>query len=113
MKNYTLKYYAVPTSESLKLESRQIGKSLGLWLKGFAHWSASHPELRPTAAENIEAKQVRHMLNFLWLSERVKEYPAILDDVKDIFAEVEQAAAAEAQDESKLQIIHGDFGTGK
>lgn len=113
LKQFILKFYAGTTANSVEAESRQLGKSLGSWLRGFAEWSASQPELRPIVAENIEAKQVRHMLNFLWLSERVKEYPAILDHAKNIFVEVENAANTEMEDESKLQIIHGDFWTGK
>jgi len=64
-------------------------------------------------AENRDAPQVRHMLNFLWMYERIKEYPAILGGVADILAQVEKAAREERQDEDKLSIVHGDFWTGK
>ena len=53
------------------------------------------------------------MLNFLWMYERIKEYPAILGGVADILAQVEKAAREERQDEDKLSIVHGDFWTGK
>lgn len=113
LKDYILKYYDGPGSESLEPEARRIGESLGSWLKSFTQWSSSHPELRVTAAENGEAQGFRHMLEFGWLAERVEQYPAILSDAKDIFVEVEKAAAAEIQDGSRLQVVHGDFWTGK
>lgn len=112
LKDYIMKYYAAPTSESAEPEARQIGKSLGSWLRSLVRWGASHPELRAAAAENIEAQTFRHMLEFLWLGERVKEYPAILGCAKETFAEVEKAAAAEMRDETTLQVVHGDFWTG-
>ena len=113
LKEYALKYYATPTPESLKPEAYQVGKSVGLWLNGFTQWSAGHPELRPTAAKNMEAFGFRFWLEFGMLADRVDQYPDVLGDVKDVFAEVTKMADAESKDESKLQIVHGDFWTGK
>lgn len=113
LKDYILKYYKNPSAEFVEIEARQVGKALGSWLRSFARWSATQSELRATAAENVEAQSFRHMLEFGWLAERVAQYSAILGDAKDIFAEVEKVAAAEIQDEDKLQVVHGDFWTGK
>lgn len=118
MKDYILKYSpetdAYESLEGLsELESREIGKELGAWLKFFSQWSEGNIELKDLAAKNIEAKNVRHMLNFSWLANRVEEYPHQLYEVKDILKDVEQAMAAEGQDETQLRCIHGDFWTGK
>lgn len=64
-------------------------------------------------AQNDFAQDIKHMVNFSWLHERIKDFPDILDPVKDILGQVEQMAAAERKEVSKHQIIHGDFWTGK
>ncbi|KAF4441560.1 hypothetical protein FALBO_17319, partial [Fusarium albosuccineum] len=84
----------------------------GRWLKGFVRWSAQQTKHRELVAWNGLAQDVRHMVNFAWLYDRIKDFPVILDDVKDILEQVEQMAAAERKDENKHQIIHGDFWTG-
>lgn len=112
MKNYVLKHFSSLSPEDPA--PCQLGKSLGLWLKGFTEWSMRHAaELRPLVEVNVEGKNVRHWVNFLWLAETVKNFPTILEEAKDIFAEVEKAVAEEGQDESKCQCIHADFWPGK
>lgn len=113
LKDYVLKYYALPVSESLEPEAREIGKSLGSWLKGFTQWSNSNAELRAIAENNNEGQFWRHLVTFGWLKDRVDQYPAVLGDAREVFAEVEQAVTADLKDPSKLQVIHGDFWTGK
>lgn len=117
LKDYILKYSdsaAGATSQGLsEAESRDIGRSLGAWLRSFTEWAEGNADLKKLAAENVEAKQVRHMVNFAWLSNRVKEYPAQLKDAEDILLQVNDAMMAEGEDETNLQCIHGDFWTGK
>lgn len=71
------------------------------------------PELRHTVAKNQEMQQLKHMINFEWLLQRVEQYPAILEEAKATFEEVKRMAAAELEDENGIQVIHGDFWTGK
>lgn len=113
LKEYALRHYSGPTAESFQPQCRQLGKALGRWLKGFVEWSAQEVDLRELIAGNTFAQDVKHMLNFLWLQDRIKDFPAILDDVGEVLGEVEQMAAAERQDTSRHMIIHGDFWTGK
>lgn len=113
LKEYVLRHYGVPTSESLRPQCFLLGEALGRWLKGLSEWSAHQVDQRRVAAENTFAQDVKHMLNFSWLHDRIKDFPAILGDAKEILEQVEQMAAEERQDESKHQIIHGDFWTGK
>lgn len=113
LKDYVLKHYNAPTSESLQPQCRQIGEALGRWLKGFGEWGAKQTEHRQLVAKNTFAQDVKHMINFLFLYDRIKDFPAILDDVKDDLAQIEKEALEERKDESQHQIIHGDFWTGK
>lgn len=91
----------------------QLGKAAGDWLSKFMEWGASSSEFRALAAENGEVQQIRHMVSFKFVYDRIKEYPAILGDVKAILEEVEKSVEADLKDESKVQPIHGDFALGK
>lgn len=51
--------------------------------------------------------------NYGLLLQRVKSFPAILTGAKPVFEEVLALAKAELEEEDRLQIIHGDFWTGK
>lgn len=113
LKNYIIQQYPAPTPDSLKSQCLQLGKALGRWLKDFSEWSAQQPSLKLTAAENKFAQQIKQMLTFSWLPDRVKQYPSVLEESQDILEKVERMAAAEQQDESKLQIQHGDIAPGK
>jgi hypothetical protein len=113
LKNYILQHYPAPTPESLRAQCQQLGKAIGRWLKSFTEWNSQQPDLRRIATENKDVQQIKHMLNYLWLYDRIKEYPAILEDVKDVLEQVEKAVDAERQNDSKLHFIHGDFWTGK
>ena len=113
LKDYISRYYAAPTSEQLEPEARKIGKTLGSWLRGFAQWAVSNGDLHAMAETNAEGQFFRHLVTFGWLQDRVKQYPAVLGDAQEIFKEVEEAITAESKDPSKVQVIHGDFWTGK
>lgn len=112
LKDYVPKYYP-ESSDSSEPEAREIGKTLGSWLKGFHQLAANHADFRAVAEKNGQGQFFRHLVTFAWLKDRVEQYPAVLGDAKDIFAEVEQAVTAELKDPSKTQVIHGDFWTGK
>ena len=113
--DYVLKYHAAGSATNSwgPEAARKIGKTLGLWLKGFTQWAASHAELHAEAAKNAQGQFFRHLVTFTWLKDRVEQYPTILGDAREVFVEVEQAVTAELKDPSKLQLIHGDFWTGK
>jgi hypothetical protein len=113
LKDYAIQNYGSPTPESFKPQCKELGKALGRWLRDFVAWSAQQVKHRELVAQNEFGQAVRHMVNYVWLHERIKEYPSILEGVKDILARVEQMAAAEKDNTAKLQIIHGDFWTGK
>lgn len=113
LKDYAIKNYGPPTPESFQPQCHELGKALGSWLRDFVAWSAQQVKHRELVAQNEFGQAVRHMLNYGWLHERTKEYPGILNDVEDILTQVEQLAASEKENTDELQIIHGDFWTGK
>ncbi|KAI1457119.1 kinase-like domain-containing protein [Annulohypoxylon moriforme] len=112
LKNYALKTYANANSEITKHQALQLGKALGRWLRAFHNWASQQGELRAVVVKNEELKQLKHFINFSWLLDRVKQFPSILGDAEGIFNEVKEMAAAEMNDESQLQVIHGDFWSG-
>ncbi|KAI0603223.1 hypothetical protein F4775DRAFT_532584 [Biscogniauxia sp. FL1348] len=113
LKTYALKTYPEDTPEALRGQCSQLGKALGTWLRSFHGWAITQPELRERFAGNADIKQLKHMINFSWLLDRVAQFPSVLEDARGIFEEVKNMAAAELEAESQLQLIHGDFWTGK
>ncbi|KAI1476464.1 kinase-like domain-containing protein [Daldinia eschscholtzii] len=112
LKTHTLRNFTGSDLEVAKTQSLQLGKALGRWLKGFHTWAAQQPELRRTVAANKELQQLKHSINFSWLLDRVKQFPNVLGGAEDVFKEVGKMAAVELEDDSQLQVIHGDFWTG-
>ncbi|KAI1144537.1 kinase-like domain-containing protein [Hypoxylon sp. FL0543] len=112
LKTYALKTYAESNSEATKHQCVQLGKALGRWLRGFHDWAAKQESLRKVVAGNKDLQQLKHFINFSWLLDRVQQFPSILSDAQSVFEEVKNMAAAELDDESKLQVIHGDFWSG-
>ncbi|RYP15229.1 hypothetical protein DL765_005868 [Monosporascus sp. GIB2] len=112
LKTYVLKTYPAHTHESSRPQCYQLGKALGRWLRNFHGWSARQPGLRQTVSKNKEMQQLKQMINFGWLLQRVEQYPGVLRHARPVFEEVRNMAASELDSEDELQIIHGDFWTG-
>ncbi|RYP48852.1 hypothetical protein DL768_005360 [Monosporascus sp. mg162] len=112
LKTYILNTYPAHTHGSLRPQCYQLGKALGRWLRNFHGWSAQQPGLRRTLSKHKEIQQLKQMVNFGWLLQRVEEYPAVLGHARTVFEEVRNMAASELENEDELQIIHGDFWTG-
>ena len=108
-KSYVLKHYPAPTPPTSKPECFELGKALGKWLKNFHETIMQQPQVLEAVSQTDFASQVRHMINYTWLFERLKTYPNILEEAKEVFEQAENSAATE----SKSQINHGDFWTGK
>ncbi|KAI1500510.1 kinase-like domain-containing protein [Biscogniauxia marginata] len=112
LKMYALKTYSGNTPEALRGQCSQLGRALGTWLRNFHNWAATQPELREQVAGNKEMQQLKHTINFTWLLDRVEQFPSVLSDARSVFEEVKNMAALELEDESRLQVIHGDFWSG-
>lgn len=116
LKSYMLKNFGGQSAPAAHEHARRVGVALGHWFRGLVDWSAAQAggSYHKAVAQNTFAQDIKHMVNYAWLSERVSEFPDILDDVKDVLAEVENMSIQERKDEKGLyQIIHGDFWTGK
>ncbi|KAJ4264764.1 hypothetical protein NW762_005007 [Fusarium torreyae] len=114
LKDYALKHYAAPTSQSLKPQCDQIGHGLGAWLRAFHSWSQEPKQaaMREVFAGNKEMQGLKNMINYQQLLQRVDRHPDILGDARDALQGVSDLAAGELVDESALYVIHGDFWTG-
>ncbi|KAK8136679.1 hypothetical protein PG984_004619 [Apiospora sp. TS-2023a] len=120
LKVYALEHWSTsPAAESTDVQqqaqARQLGLSLGRWLRAFHDNSSElhhHGEMRGAVAANGVMQSLKHTINFQWLLDRVAQFPDILTGAVPVFEEVKEMAAAELRDESRLQVIHGDFWTG-
>lgn len=103
------------TPESEKPQVVEVGRGLGKWLRTFHEWGAApdQQELRDSARSNKEMQGIKMTYNYELLLRRVERYPEMLRDAKPIFEEVIAMATAELENEDELQVIHGDFWTGK
>lgn len=102
------------TPEHQRPRILELGQGLGRWLRSFHEWS-SQPEqqaLRDAVKTNEELQKIKFTYNYESLFWQSEDFPFLKDSEK-VFKEVIAYAKLELEDESKLQIIHGDFWTGK
>jgi hypothetical protein len=114
LKEYILQHFTSPTPEH-RTQCIQIGKALARWFRSFCAWT-SHPnqtELKTMVAEHTQAQDVKYMITVQFMHERIKQFPGILDELKDVVGDIEKMLLAERESEKGYQVIHGDFWTGK
>ncbi|KAK7935393.1 kinase-like domain-containing protein [Apiospora marii] len=123
LKAYALEHWSAPPSSPAaespdvqqQAQARQLGRSLGRWLRAFHDNSSElHPrdEMREAVAANGVMQGLKYTINFQWLLDRAAQFPDILTEAVPVFEEVKEMAAAEIRDTGRLQVIHGDFWTG-
>lgn len=113
LKTYVLKHFSASTPIAAEPRIMEIGRGLGTWLRRFHDWAETEQPLRDLARANREMQSIKLTYNYGLLLQRVDKFPSILMDAKPVFEEVFAMAKAELDAEAKLQIIHGDFWTGK
>lgn len=116
LKAYALEQWAAssPAATNLRPQCRTLGLAVGRWLRTFHDSSELHrEELHGAVAANRVMQRLKHTINFQWLLDRVAQFPDILEEALPVFKEVKEMATAELHDEKRLQVIHGDFWTGK
>lgn len=115
LKDYAIEHYAAPTPESLKPQCEQLGRSLGEWLRSYHNWGQrpEQQEYRDILSKNKDMQSLKVVVNYKRLLQRADECPTILEDVRDVLQQVCDMAFTELEDESKWQVTHGDFWTGK
>lgn len=114
LKTYALSHFT-SNDESLKSHCLGIGKGLGLWLRSFHAWASdpAQSKLQDQIKLNGSMQALKNSINYATLLSRIDKFPTILEDARETFEAVKTASEVELTDESQLQIIHGDFWTGK
>lgn len=115
-----LKHYLISevSRDMSKTSARALGHSLGSWLRSFHSW-ASRPEqaeTREILSKNQVLKDLKFYINYTWLLDTIGNFPAILEDSREIFEKVRDSAAEElkrTEYDDEYNVIHGDFWTGK
>ncbi|KAL1874288.1 hypothetical protein Daus18300_003652 [Diaporthe australafricana] len=113
LKHYALKRLLPSTPEHQRPRILDLGLGLGGWLRSFHGWS-SHPEqnaLHSKVKLNKEMQDIKLTYNYDRLLWQIQRFP-FLKDSEHVFKEVIANAKLELEDESKLNVIHGDFWTG-
>lgn len=114
LKHYALKRLLPSTPEHQRPRILELGRGLGGWLRSFHEWS-SHPEQKALHSKvklNEEMQGIKLTYNYDRLLWQIQRFP-FLKDSEHVFKEVVANAKLELEDESRLNIIHGDFWTGK
>ncbi|KAG6284992.1 hypothetical protein E4U09_007532 [Claviceps aff. purpurea] len=120
LKDYALKYYQRPLSTETKVQCIQLGEALGEWLRKFHVWGGEFdggaqlqaPVMRNQVAWNSDMQALKKTLNYDQLLRMVQEFPGLLEEHEHVLQEIIDMVAAERQDKSRLDVIHGDFWTG-
>lgn len=113
LKTYALKHFSASNPATAKPHVKEIGRGLGTWLRRFHDWAITQQPLRDLARTNKEMQGIKLTYNYGLLLQRIDKFPDILMDARPVFEEVFAMAKAELDAEAELQIIHGDFWTGK
>lgn len=115
LKDYARKNLESPSSEAVKPQCLDLGRSLGQWLRSLHNWSSQpgNTEIRELAAKNKDLQKLKKVYNYDGMLRMVARYPSLLLECKDELQKIVDMATAEIQDDTNLQVIHGDFWTGK
>lgn len=125
LKHYALANFPPNTPESYRAECVALGMAMGRWLRGLHDQSAAQEggsasstghksKLKRLAGDNVELQKLKHIINFEWLQGKPDKFPNVLgEDARQVLAKVRDMAAKELQDGLQLEVIHGDFWTGK
>lgn len=115
LKQYSLEYFKSLDSKVAKPQCLELGKSLGMWLRKFHAWGRqpANSDVRDLVASNKEMQNIKKMMNYDNLSRSMEKWQPDLGDCSKMFQQVAEMANAELQDSDKLDVIHGDFWTGK
>jgi hypothetical protein len=101
-----------------KTSAQSLGHGLGSWLRAFHTW-ASKPEqaeTREILSKNQALKNLKFYINYTWLLDTIDNFPAILEDSREVLEKVRDFAAEELEGtelDDEYNVIHGDFWTGK
>lgn len=91
-------------------QATRLGIALGTWLKSFHVWAAEDAQrpLREVMKKNEPMVQLKFMINFGRLMPTIDRFPAILEESRKIFKNIEQMMREEIG-KGEGELIHGDF----
>ncbi|KAJ5624873.1 hypothetical protein N7510_001182 [Penicillium lagena] len=116
LKQYSLKNFLSPTAESLRSKCHWLGKALAQYITAFHNGvpqGLKERKFLATLQLNQDMQNLKHMINYDWLLQRIEDFPHILNGARDIFVQVKEMAQKELENSSpRLVPIHGDFWTG-
>jgi hypothetical protein len=101
--------HTVPSAQVIRL-----GVALGAWLKDFHLWAfedAQRP-LRESMKKNQLMVQLKFFVNYGRLLPTIDLFPAILEESRETFKNVEDLMRREMET-GEGDLIHGDFWSGK
>ncbi|KAF6815315.1 phosphotransferase enzyme family protein [Colletotrichum sojae] len=125
LKTHCMKTLQTPAGENGQRDYCLLGKSLAEYIQrahvlmaramrvqaGEGSDENDATALRRVITHNSEMQKLVHAINYDWLIDRVKQFPEILSDAKDVFVQVKEQALGEIQGGSgNLSVINGDFG---
>jgi hypothetical protein len=112
LKEYILQNFSSTTHEALRPQCYQLGKVLAQYILGFNRMT--DPKLYTKLWKNNEMQDLKHMINYDWLLERIDQFPKVLGGAKEVFVKVKKQALYELLANSEaLAPIHGDLWPGK
>lgn len=115
LKTYILKHLEATRDAARQTPCTELGSSIGTWLRSFRYW-VTLPEqhvMRDIAVTNKAMQKQTHELYYERLVDTIVDYPVILENARNIFEDIRDDEAQRLRDPDHLQVIHGDFWTGK
>ena len=111
LKAYINSHLNSATPAELEPHCHALGKALGHYISACHH--NTDDKLRETLKSNSQMQNLKHMINYDWMLDRIGQLPEILGDAKSTFTAVKEMAWKELDHEGELMITHGDLWPGK
>jgi len=112
LKTYILENFPSSTPKSLRPQCHQLGKALAQYVAGLN--DKTDPKLYAELKRNKEMQNLKHMINYDWLIERIDQFPTILEEAREVFVNVKKQALEESKRSPEdLAPVHGDLWPGK
>jgi hypothetical protein len=109
-----LKTYCLSHSLS-KPECHRLGLAVGQWAKQFHSWAQEDGQaaLLDSMKGNEDMKALKFMINYERLVGSIETFPDLLNESRTVFEDVREGMRKSVEEEGQVQLIHGDFWSGK
>ncbi|KAG6004396.1 hypothetical protein E4U21_001116 [Claviceps maximensis] len=124
LKAYAIRHYHSSTRRDAKPQCVQLGQALGRWLRAFhgggggrdgqdAQKTQERKTMRELLGRNSEMRALKKTINYDRLLLQMDAFPGLVGSCeRSVVQDITDMAAAEMRDESRLDVVHGDFWTG-